>query len=56
MFFYDIETERLTLKNIPINNRDFKFRHFPDDVSIRHLYYKGVIIVSSHNSKAGDEQ
>ncbi|SHK26186.1 ribosomal-protein-alanine N-acetyltransferase [Clostridium cavendishii DSM 21758] len=38
MFFYDIETERLFLKNISMDDREFIFRQFSDDVVNRYLF------------------
>jgi ribosomal-protein-alanine N-acetyltransferase len=38
MLFDDIETERLFLKNISINDRDFIFSQFSDDVVNRYLF------------------
>ncbi|WP_346885803.1 GNAT family N-acetyltransferase [Clostridium sp. UBA4395] len=39
MFFNNIETERLVLKNISSDDRDFIFSEFSDDVVNRHLFY-----------------
>ena len=38
MLFNDLETERLILKNISIDDRDFIFRQFSDDVVNRFLF------------------
>jgi len=38
MLFYDIETERLVLKNISSDDRDFIFSQFSDDVVNRYLF------------------
>jgi [ribosomal protein S5]-alanine N-acetyltransferase len=38
MFFNDIETERLSLKNIDIEDRDFIFSQFSDEAVSRYLF------------------
>lgn len=38
MLFNDIKTERLVLKNIAIDDRNFIFSQFSDDVVTRYLY------------------
>lgn len=38
MFFCDLETERLNLKNISTHDREFIFRQFSDDTITKYLF------------------
>lgn len=38
MFYTNLETERLLLKNIGLSDREFIFRQFSDDVVTKYLY------------------
>ena len=38
MFFCDLETDRLLLKNISSEDRDFVFNHFSNKVVNRYLF------------------
>lgn len=38
MFFQEIETERLLLKNISFDDRDFMLKEFSDDAVNRYLF------------------
>ena len=38
MLFKNIETDRLVLKNIAIDDRNFIFNHFSDDVVNKYLF------------------
>lgn len=44
MFFTELETERLSLKNIGRDDREFVYRHFSDETITRYLYDEEPLI------------